>query len=632
MIRKNFVVSLLIAMLMSFNVLFSQTAYDEDSYNGFSTRSFMKFNSFLTVPTFSLLYKKDKTLEAIVRNSNIQFEDASQFYLLSYSGKMRSNVGAGISVFQQEVGVFKDFGALANYAYQLDLSARTKLTFGFNFFYSRRGLNQQDVLSLSDDGVVNNYQDIPVVLFQPAITVSYAGIDAGIFIENLADFNLKKSEFITPFSDKTISLHAGYKYDFEGLSGFLAKASVRGLIIARRSKDDGFTYGGSLLANLPKAGWIKAGYDNLYGLNAGCGVNLSERLSIGFGYEHNTNLGGTNEVGLIYNLGRSRRYRTSDETKKPKVEIMLPSDEDPEPTQDPIQRREEEYEDPEHNDISDEVRIAQDSINKLNKKVNEILELLKNQPKPQVQVIKETKTTVITKEEPRDTTLKRSSAKPWRQKTTTRRGGAGVMYYVAIDQFKEKRKALAAMKVYDRTYKRKKIRTRYVQDPKSKFYYVYIDRYGRRKDAEDKVEEVNGGRTVGREDDQNSDLDIKVEKSKSASDPVYVVKLDLGAKGELIRTNKRQAAAKVKTMQKIGDLETGYYIVANVFSKKAYADKFLDELLNDDIDAGYFINPVTGFRHVYIFKTNDRAEAIRLYKNNLNGVYYNKKNIIYIKE
>lgn len=620
MVKK---ITLYVLLLFSFSNSIAQVSNGEDEYNGFSSRSFMKFNGFLTIPTFSVLYREDKTFEAIVRSANIEFDDASRLHILSYSGKMRTNTGAGIAVFQQEIGVFKDFGAIVNYATQIQMGAKSNLTFGFNFFYSRRSINSQNVITQGEDEVVSNFQDIPIVNFQPAITYTYGKFYAGLFFENLADFNLKSSEFITSFADKTISAHFGYGTTLENMSGLLKKTDLRFFGVARRSKVDGFSYAGNAMVNLPKAGWIRVGYDNLFGLNAGIGVNLSDKLSIGFAYEKRDNLGGTNEVGLLYKLGRRSR-RSLRGNSKPTIDILLPNDE-PEIKSAPIV--EPEYEDPEHNDLSDEVQRAQDSINILNKKIDEVLRLLKNQPK-QIEIIKEKVIEPTKPKEVLDTTLKRSKAKPWRKKTITRRntGGAGTMYYVAVDLFKDRKKAIALVN----SYKKRKIKVRYVRDPKSKFFYVYVDRYGRKIDAEKQVEEVNGGREGGREGAKKNEIEIQVEKSPY-KDPVYVVKITLGASGETYTEPKSQPKARVRTMAITEGLDTGYYLQVNVYGKKAYADKFLSELRADNINADYFINPKTGYRHVYIHSTNDRTEIIRLYNNNLNNSYYDRKSIIHIR-
>lgn len=624
MVKK---ITLYVLLLFSFNNSIAQVSNGEDEYNGFSSRSFMKFNGFLTNPTFSVLYREDKTFEAIIRSANIDFEDAARLNILSYSGKMRTNTGAGIAVFQQDIGVFKDFGAIVNYAHQIKMGAESSLTFGFNFFYSRRSINNNAVITQGVDEIVSNFQDIPIVNFQPAITYSYGKFFASLFFENLADFHLKKSEFITPFGDKTIAAHFGYGTTLKTTSGLLKDTNVRFLGVARRSKADGFSYAGNAMVNLPKAGWLKVGYDNLFGLNAGFGVNLSDKLSIGLAYEKRDNLGGTNEIGLLYKLGRSRG-RSRRVNSKPRVEIVLPNDQ-PVINDTPKEIVTPEYEDPEHNDLSDEVQRAQDSINVLNKKVEEILNLLKNQPK-QIEVIREVKAPETPKKaEVLDTSLRRSTAKPWRKKTITRRGsggGAGTMYYVAVDQFKARSKALALVK----SYKKRKITVKTVRDPKSKFFYVYVDRYSSKAKADKTVDDVNGGREGGREGGADNEIEIQVEKSPY-KDPVYAVKITLSAAGETYTEPKSQPRARVRTMAIMEGLDPGYYLQVNVYSKKAYADKFLEELRNDNINADYFLNPKTGNRHVYIHSTNDRAEIIRLYNNNLNNSYYDRKSIIHIR-
>lgn len=626
-----------LVVLILFTMSSTGQSFPGDQYNGFSSRSFMKFNSFLTVPTFSVLYGENPSIQLMSRSANIEFQDASRLHTLSYSGRMKENIGAGIAVFQQEVGVFKDFGAIANYVYQVQLNQEMKVAFGFNFFYSRRGIDRGKELSNGEDPIINNYQDKPVVVFQPALTLSYGKIFAGLFLENITDFNLKKSNFVTSFAGKTYSAHLGYGTDFEGLSGLFANTNLKIFAVARKSGHNGFTYAANALLNLPKAGWGKFGYDNFYGLNAGLGVNLSERLSIGFSYEKRKGLGGTNEVGLIYNFGGKRRGTqgsSSSKVYKPKVEVVLPSNTPA------IERRTEEYKNPEHNDISDEIRIAQDSINRLNRKVEEVLRLLQQKPK----IIRDTvrvnvnqpviirDTVKVPAPAPRQANnlqpVRRNSSSnaPWRQQTVVSRGsgGGGTFYYVAVDMFSSEAKARKKAK----EYKRRKVNARYVKDAKTKKYYVYINRFSKRKDADRVVKEINGAGTKSFEDNEENDLGVKVKAV--SKDNVYVAKVTTEG-SKTYRRKKRNPPAKVLTMGMMDGLEEGYYLVVNVFANGSNAEKFTNRLRADGIDANYFLNPRTGSSHVYILKTKDRAEIIKLYKNNLNGSYYDSKSIIHIR-
>ncbi|XRE42040.1 hypothetical protein ACIVBQ_000244 [Tenacibaculum discolor] len=609
MIRK---ITLLIILVLNVFVVQAQFSGGEQQYSSFSSRNFMKFNRFLTVPTFSALRENKTSLSAIVRNSNVEFEDNPRLYLATYSGKMRENVGAGLAIYQQEVGVFKDFGALANYAHRLQLNETMDLTFGFNFLYSRRSADGLKVNSAEPDPQISNYQDLPIVNFQPAITLSIGKFDVGVFFENLVDFNLKKSEMATSFGEKTFSGHLMYSHEFTYAKGLFEGADIRMLAMARKPGDGEFGYGANAIVDLPKAGWVKAGYDKTYGISAGVGVNLSDKLAIGFTYEKSS-FAATNEIGLIYNFGKRSFTRERPKRRTGNVKVSLPER---------TPKKEIEYKNPEHNDLSDEIQQAQDSINILNKKVDEVLRLLKNQPSP-----KTTTNTVIIKDtvQAKDTSLKRRSNKPWRKSTITRSGGGGTMYYVVSDQFRSKENAEALIDKWSRL----DIEAKYVFEPKKKLYYVYLDRFAKEEDAEEEVDNFNDKtRLFEKNDEKKDNSTIKVQKT--TKDPVYVVKITLGGSLSSYEEPKTQPPARVYPMEAEG-VEPGYYLRVYVNSQKALADRNVDELRNDDIDADYFVDPKTGFMHVYIFKTTDRAEAIKMYNTNLNGAFYDRKAIVQIK-
>jgi type IX secretion system PorP/SprF family membrane protein len=608
-------ITLCIVLLISVFSLEAQVSDGAQQYNSFTSRNFMKFNRFLTVPTFSALRENKTSITAIVRNSNVAFEDNPRLYVGTYSGKMRENVGAGFAIYQQEVGVFKDFGALANYAQRLQLNENMDLTFGFNFLYSRRSANGLKVNSAVPDPQVANFQDIPIVMFQPAVTLSFGKFDVGVFLENLVDFNLKSSEMATSFGEKTFSAHAMYSHEFTYASGIFEGADLRTLVIARKPGVDEFSAGGNVILDLPKAGWIKAGYDKTYGISAGLGVNISDRLAIGFSYEK-SDFAATNEVGLIYNFGKKSYTRERPTRRSGNVKVTLPGR---------VPEKAAEYNNPEHNDLSDEVQKAQDSIDILNKKVDEILRLLKNQPAPKtVQVTTPLEKTVDEK----DTSIRRSTNTPWRESTITRSGGGGTMYYLVAERYRNKENTVPVIE----KWKRLNIDAKYIFEPKGKWYYVYLDRFAKENDAEDKVEELGlvvETRLFEKNEDKNDVSAIKIKKNNKGV--VYIEKLTIGKSGDSHKEPKTQPPARVRTMTNMQGVEPGYYLQVYVNGSKALADRNVDELINDGIEAGYFINPATGYMHTYIAKLDSREEAIKLYNNNLNGAFYDRKTIVRIK-
>lgn len=582
----------------------------------------MKFNNFITIPTFSALHRDNQTIEAIVRSSDIDFEEASQLNILSYSGKMRNNSGAGIAVFQQEIGVFKDFGATVNYAHQIQMGAKSSLTFGFNFFYSRRSLNSNNVITQAEDAVVSNFQDIPVINIQPAVTFSYNKFNIGVFFEDLAYFNLENTDIITQATDRTISGHVGYANRFEGLSGLLENTYIRVLGIGRTSQIDGFTFGGNVLVDLPKAVWLKAGYDSTTGFNAGFGVNINQKVSVGISYETNETLGVTNEFGISYTFGQ-KRNNTRNGNKKPNLDIDLPDyskdpeetpkdDPDTEPSSVPNNVIEK------YKDSSEDFKRVRDSLKIMNNKLDEILKSLKDRPKETV-IIREPAPTPV------NNYSNRNSNASWRKQYSNvgNGGGAGTMYYVALDQFSDVGKANALIA----KYKKRDIKVKKVKDPNTNKYFVYEERFSKKDDAEELKKDINTGGGIDT-DKANEDVQIKFEKKYS--DPVYVVKVTLGSQGESYRKKKTRGRARVRNMNLAG-VEPGYYLQVNAFGNVANADRFIGELRGDGFPADYFIHPDTGNRHVYLIKTEDRDEAIRLYNSNLDGSYYDPIGIINIQ-
>ncbi|WGH75881.1 SPOR domain-containing protein [Tenacibaculum tangerinum] len=252
------------------------------------------------------------------------------------------------------------------------------------------------------------------------------------------------------------------------------------------------------------------------------------------------------------------------------------------------------------------------------------MRILKNQPAP-----KTTTNTVIIRDsaQAKDTSLRRRTNAPWRKSTITRSGGGGgTMYYVVSDQFRSKENAEALIEKWARL----DIEAKYVFEPQKKIYYVYIERFAKEEDAEEEVDDFNDKTRLFEMNNSKKD-NSTIEVKKITKDPVYVVKITLGTgEGGSYEEPKTQPPARVRTM-KVKGVAPGYYLQVYVNGNKALADRNVDELRNDNIDADYFVNPQTGYMHTYIFKTNDRAEAIKMYNTNLNGAFYDRKTIVHIK-
>ena len=72
-------------------------------------------------------------------------------------------------------------------------------------------------------------------------------------------------------------------------------------------------------------------------------------------------------------------------------------------------------------------------------------------------------------------------------------------------------------------------------------------------------------------------------------------------------------------------VESGYYLIANVFKNKTYLKSFMQKLQKEGIDAKQFYNKENGLHYVYLadFKTKDDASIAHV--NHLDGAYQEDK-------
>lgn len=284
-----------------------------------ASQNLLKFNRFLINPTFSTVQEDKSYINLLHRNQSVQFKDNDQTYFLSYSGRIGDRSGLGLSLYTQSIGPVSNIGVLANYAYGVKLSEKSNFTFGGNLAYYSTGLdrNSVDVVD-TEDYRLNGTEDSNVLSFQPGFNISYGKFDFGVFAENLFDYNLKTSESLTDFADKTYSAHLQYTHAFDNGSGIMEGSRLMPLARVRMNGQnryvsvdsdgsDDITFGGSLILDLPKLGWIQGGYDSFYGASAGAGFNINKRLSLGYTMEKGFStdleaLGVTHEISFAYSF------------------------------------------------------------------------------------------------------------------------------------------------------------------------------------------------------------------------------------------------------------------------------------------------------------------------------------------
>lgn len=299
----------LLFLLITLMLLPTLRAQDENPFIAYDvpSQNLLKFNRFLINPTFSTVREDKSYINLLHRNQAVSFDDNNQMYFLSYSGRIGDRSGLGLSLYTQREGTLSNYGVLANYAYGVKLSDKSNFTFGANLSYYNSGFDESRANPVVTDPFLSGFQDSSFLTFQPGFNLSYGQFDFGLYAENLIDYNLKTSEAITQFKDKTFSGHLQYTHPFDASSGIFEGGRLMPLARARKVGEDDFVLGGNLILDLPKIGWLQGGYDSFYGASAGIGFNLNRRISIGYTMEKGLssnfdNFGVTHEVSFAYSF------------------------------------------------------------------------------------------------------------------------------------------------------------------------------------------------------------------------------------------------------------------------------------------------------------------------------------------
>ena len=530
-------------------------AYDVPAQN------LLKYNRFLINPTFSTVREDKSYINLLHRNQSVQFDDNNQNYFLSYSGRISDRTGLGLSLYSQQSGTLSNFGVLANYAYGVKLNDKSNLTFGANVSYYNSGFDQGRASTVEVDPFLAGLQDQNLLSFQPGLNLSYGKFDVGVFAENLFDYNLKSSESLTEFKDKTFSGHLQYTHQFENQTGIFEEGRLLPLARVRKIGEEDVTLGGSLILDLPKLGWIQAGYDSFYGAAAGVGFNLNRRISLGYTMEKGLsnnfdNFGLTHEISFAYSFSPNL---TEDR-------VMLEDD----------------YEDD----------IVQNDLEPENIATNEEIEELKQKLAENDAIIEELMFRQDSLEATRQSDLERRFEMVMRMVRNETNGDRPDLEKKAKELFMDDDTRTGVALAQDSSN---------TQDPSR------LDILNNKK-QQDRVAVTD---------------DIIDTKAKELVQPKDAVVANRPRKevNQVTKPEVVQDGVKSRKFKNLPNVTDGYYVVANVYKGGKYMDNFLTTLKNKGINADYIDNPNNGLKYVYLQRYETFEDAVAANDSKLNGMY-----------
>ncbi|OOV28739.1 hypothetical protein BXU11_01985 [Flavobacterium sp. LM5] len=298
--------------------LYAQTNQVEDGVVSFSLpfRNSLKFNRFVINPTFSFVREQNTFATIYSKRQWLQFNDAPTTYVASYSGRFLDNEGIGIGVFQHNIGVLTTFGGIVNFTHNVELEQDSNLTFGLNLGAYKSGLNAGKVITNGvADPSLNNIPSNFLLTVSPGINYGTAFLDFGVAFNNMITYNFSSAKMLQDDLEKGIQAHVMYT-GYLDTYGLFDKSKFSALIRSEFKKEKTILSGTATFAT-PLGIWAQAGYNSLYGLSGGVGMNITPTISLEYitekGLSGFSNFGFSHEIVLAYKFKSKNYYHGDDE-------------------------------------------------------------------------------------------------------------------------------------------------------------------------------------------------------------------------------------------------------------------------------------------------------------------------------
>ncbi len=586
-----------ITLLVFFVLSLIQVGAQEDPYVSIEipAQNMLKFNRFMINPTFSTVRENKSYINVFHRNQWIQYDEAFNTYLLSYSGRVGDRTGLGLSLYGQNFGTISNFGVLANYAYGLRLAENTVFTFGMNLSYYKSGFDQNQSVTTEPDPRLAELQGNSLFSVQPGFNLAIGDFDMGFYAENLFDYNIKTSKSLTGFSEKTFSGHLQYTKQLKNSDGLLNDGRLMLMARGRKQADRDFNLSGSLMLDLPRLGWIQGGFDDYYGASVGLGFNLNKRISLGYTFERGVsgstvNLGPTHEISFAYSF-------------QPTLTDNMVFIDDPYDN----------YQDIDNQLIvdSDEDYNEEDNETQQNSNIDAPSNSDNKTPSSAKNIIEKT----VQKYGNNDLTNNSEDYKRFnkRQRTILEEKDAQI---AALQKSVEENNML----IDEILFMQDSLEKARIADEERRFAQLMqlIKRSSRGNvvQAENHVNSSNPNTTSTKiipKDKSALNLDNKIVNVAS-SNTAY--SNTAAFKEELKKNNIKSAK-----LNNLNGVPSGYYMIANVFATKMYLNEFVDKLTRRNLDANYFLNHKNNWNYVYLQRFDTWQEAVVAHKSKLNGAY-----------
>ncbi|VXC25165.1 conserved exported hypothetical protein [Flavobacterium sp. 9AF] len=286
-------------------VFFISAFSQENAYTSFdvSLNNSIKLNRYLINPSFSFAREAAPTINLVNKRQWVKFDDAPVFYHLNYQGRVSNESRFGIGAFMQSIGLVKNVGGLLNYAINVPLQKDANFTFGLNTYFTSNSFDINRAVTETSEPLFQNLTTTTLISVKPGLNLNFNNFDIGISADNIISYNLSTSESVKENKSASFSGHLMYTKELDSYYNILDGANFSTML--RVQSSNGATgLAANFLLDQKEMGWVEAGYNSLYGANAGVGVAISEKFLIGYAYNLSISnslfFGSSHEFSLSY--------------------------------------------------------------------------------------------------------------------------------------------------------------------------------------------------------------------------------------------------------------------------------------------------------------------------------------------
>jgi len=289
-------------------------------YNHYFINPFLYNPSFISQSGYSELYLN-------YRKQWAGFEGAPQTATFNLQIPLNYKAGFAVTGYQDEAGLIKTTTGLVSFSYQIFLGQKItdlhKIGFGLSAGYTMSRIDSEDSDDFTDPVLGNRTSSLDG---QFGIHYQYNGFKLGFAIPRLFENNIGSEESFTHKGITQIrNTISSISYDAK----ISPNVSIEPMVSYRTFENLDAQYEVLTSLKFLNIGWIGGAYRQNYGATGFLGVNVKEKLKIGYAYEFATEQAdkigyGTHEFQVILRLGRKQYSRPQITVKEQKPQTPKP--------------------------------------------------------------------------------------------------------------------------------------------------------------------------------------------------------------------------------------------------------------------------------------------------------------------